>query len=429
MNTILCRHTTSLSCDSDIMSQPASVSRSPPTCRELSISTGQHGGTSKHNIQERESTALAKPIGCPAASPAISRYSEYLKGLYERCLVSSDGKFPPTPSRKYINLAVVHHTPRDQDEVMKNTLHGKVNEILQDKQKISTEDICEPVEHDRPLSLVFIEGPPGIGKSTLAWELCRRWKDIPSMREYNLVVLLRLREKKIQQIQNASDLFPHLDCDLQHFVAKEVVDSNGKGVLFILDGFDELPSSLRHDGLLIDLITGCALPKSTVIVTSRPSATKDFLGPQICKRVEILGFTQECVKEYASSVFKSEPKLLDDFLTYVSASSNPAINSLMYVPLNAAIVVEVYRNSRKTGGPIPKTVTQLYTQLCLILLQRYLQNQSNCSYFLSKFVDLTDESYQHFLQLSQIAFEGLKKNQVIFLASDLPRDLIHFGFP
>ena len=341
-----------------------------------------------------------------------------------------DNKFPPTPSKKYVNLAVVNHTPRDIDKVMQYTLHGNVEQLLESKEKMSIEDILKPIDHRR-LRLVLIEGPPGVGKSTLAWELCRKWDKLSHMRQYSLVVLLRLREKYVQQAKAVADLFYHVNSDLLQSVAKEIVGSEGKGVLFILDGFDELPGELQRDGLLIDFITGRALPKSTVIVTSRPSATAKLLTKccsQVQKRVEILGFTQECVKKYASTVFSSEPKLLDDFLIYISAFNNPAINSLMYIPLNAAIVVEVYRNSRRTGCPIPKTLTQLYTQLCLILLQRYLQNQSNCSYSLSKFVDLTDEYYQHFLQLSQIAFEGLNKNQVIFLASDLPRDLIHFGF-
>ena len=63
--------------------------------------------------------------------------------------------------------------------------------------------------------------------------------------------------------------------------------------------------SLRQRGLLIDLIRGDILPECTVLVTSRP-ATADLL--RSCRsilerRIEILGFTEECVKDYASSVF------------------------------------------------------------------------------------------------------------------------------
>ena len=247
------------------------------------------------------------------------------------------------------------------------------------------------------------------------------------MKEYSLVVLLRLREKSVQQVQTVADLFYHVDSDLRQSVAKEVVSTEGKGVLLILDGFDELPSGLKHDGLLIDLIIGRTLPKSTVIVTSRPSATAELLGKcrsRVQKHVEILGFTQECVKEYASTVFSSEPEMLDDFLTYISASNNPTINSLMYIPLNAAIVVEVYRNSRKTGGPIPKTLTQLYTLLCLTLIQRYLDNEQP----LNRFTDLTEKDYRQFLDLCEVVFHGMKERKVVFSSDSLPKNLAHFGF-
>ena len=338
-----------------------------------------------------------------------------------------DRKFPPTPSKKYVNLTTVYYH-HNIEKVMEYTLHGNVEQLLEGRKKIDIKDILTPIWNtSERLRLVIIEGPPGVGKSTLSWELCRKWDEIPHMSQYSLVVLLRLRENSVQPVKTVADLFYHVDSDLQQSVAKEVVTTEGKGVLFILDGFDELPSDLRHDGLLIDLITGRALPKSTVIVATRPSATASLLRscrPQVQKCVEILGFTQGYVKEYASSVFSSERKLLDDFLTYISASKNPAINSLMYIPLNAAIVVEVYRNSRRTGGPIPKTLTQLYTQLCLTLIQRHLNNEKP-DIILNRFTDLTENDSHHFLKLSEIAFQGFKKAEAVF---SLPRKLVHFGF-
>ena len=363
-------------------------------------------------------------------SSVISRYGDYLEGVYSRSSVSSDGKLPPTPSKTYINLAVVEHTSqiRDIEQVRKNVLHGRVDEMVNGKIKIDIIDILKPQDNGKPVSLVFVEGPPGIGKSTLAWELCRKW----DRKQYDLAVLLRLRETEVQQIESIADLFPHGNKQLQQSVAEEVLGREGKGVLFILDGYDELPHSLRRQGLLLKLLKGEVLPNCSVLVTSRPSATSDLLlacSPQIQRHVEILGFTQECVKDYASSVFFSEPEMLKDFLTYISASQNPAINSLMYIPLNAAIIVHIYRNSRRKGCPIPKTLTQVYTQLCLTLLQRYLKsNDPQDRTILDKFSDLPSTYYDNFKQLAQLAFEQFQKHNVVFYSKDVPKELVHFGF-
>ena len=74
-------------------------------------------------------------------------------------------KFPPTPSKTYVNLAVVKHASqvRDIDKVRKNTLHGRVDKLLEGKIKIEIPDILKPQDNGKPITLVFIEGPPGIG--------------------------------------------------------------------------------------------------------------------------------------------------------------------------------------------------------------------------------------------------------------------------
>ena len=242
-------------------------------------------------------------------------------------------------------------------------------------------------------------------------------------------MLLRLRKRDVQAIKDIPDLFPYrYDKDLQSSVAKEVIEKEGDRVLFILDGYDEFPLHLRDEGILIDLLSGEVLPKSSVVVTSRPSATRDLYmtcRPLVQRHVEILGFTDEQVKEYASSIF-SEPELLEDFLLYVSASKNPAINSLMYVPLNVAIIVEIYRSNRKKGSSIPQTMTQLYIQLCLTLFQRHVSSTKPDTDIVS-FSDLSSSDKKHLLKLAQLAYSKFEQQEVVFYSDSVSKDMVHFG--
>ena len=263
-----------------------------------------------------------------------------------------------------------------------------------------------------------MEGAPGIGKSTLAWELCRKWEELSCMQQYSLVVLLRLREEEVQNIGNISQLFCQYESEDKKSLVKQVSESQGSGVLFILDGFDELPKTLQKKGFLLTLLKGHVLPASTVLVTSRPSATAQLLTSCSPKHIEILGFTQESVEAYASSIFSSEPEKMK-FLDSISASENPAINSLMYVPLNAAIIVQIYLDC-KSDALLPHTLTELYTLLCLTILNRDLKIR------VDKFEDLPADLHKQFLHLSQIAFEGILKEDIIF--HTLPPGLVHFGF-
>ena len=363
----------------------------------------------------------APTSNCPQApSSAISHYREYLEIVYENSTISTDTKWPPTPSREFITLAVVEGQAHCRDEYIGHTLQGNIKQVLKNRKEISIDEILLADEgQKKPPRLVLMEGAPGIGKSTLAWELCRK-----SMRKYSLVVLLRLREVKIQNISSMSQLFCQYESEDKKSLVKEVAKSQGRDMLFILDGFDELPKTLQEESFLLDLIRGRVLPASTVLVTSRPSATAKLFTSCHLKHIEILGFTQESVEAYASSVFSCEPEKLTKFKAYISASKNPAINSLMYVPLNAAIIVLIFSDC-KSDALLPHTLTELYTQLCLTILNRYLE-MNHPSVRVDKFEDLPSDLYQQFLHMSQVAFEGIENEEVIF--HTVPSRLVHFGF-
>ena len=354
----------------------------------------------------------------PAPSSAISHYRTYLKYVYGNSPISPGTKWPPSPGREYISLAVVEGG-RCQDEYIGYPLLGNIKQVLKNRKKISIEQILEPIEGQNKPRLVLMEGAPGIGKSTLAWELCRKWEELSCMQQYSLVILLRLREEKVQQISKVSKLFISYKSKHKKSLVEEVSESQGSGVLFILDGFDELPKTLQKEGFLLNLIRGDVLPASTVLVTSRPSATAELLTSCSPKRIEILGFTQESVEAYASSIFSSEPEKLKKFQDSISASENPAINSLMYVPLNAAIIVQIYLDC-KSDALLPHTLTKLYTLLCLTILNRDLKIR------VDKFEDLPVDLHKQFLHLTQIAFDGILDEEVIF--HTLPLGLVHFGF-
>ena len=365
----------------------------------------------------------------PSPSP-LTRYAKYLRAVYATSPVAVEDKWPPTPSTTYIRLALVKKekvSRGEADHFTRLTLQGEIDTILKAKQPITMEDVLK----DNDARLVVVEGAPGIGKSTLAWELCRQWPTPESLKRFSLVVLLRLREEGVQTATAISDLLYHHNTELCRCVGEEVERREGEGVLLVFDGFDEFPAELRKKSLVAEVISGFYLPKATVLVTSRPSATVELLSDckvRAYKHIEVVGFSDKEIQEYAESIFGCGSELLASFQTYLSV--NPVVRGMMYNPLNCGFVVEVYRLSFLSQRPIPHTQTQLYTEVNLCLLSRHLSAAGDplARRLPDRLEDLPHDSdlYQQLVRLGRLAFEGKVKNQVIFKA--LPEGCSALGF-
>ena len=357
------------------------------------------------------------------------RYADYLKGVYSRNLLApDDDKGLRTPGDVFIKLALVkkEQVSRDKaDKFTRLTLTGDVDEILKEKQSILIKDV---MTLDENINLVVVEGAPGIGKSTLAWELCRQWPTLQSMKRFSLVVLLRLREEGVQASKTISDLFPCPDIPgLSMSVGKKTGEQNGENVLFVFDGFDEFPAKFQKaECLIMRVIRGSSLPKATVLVTSRPSATRDLLtGCKSYKHIEVVGFSKDDIMKKAESVFKPGSELLDSFETYLSV--NPIVKGLMYNPLNCGIVIDVFQNNKISKRPIPRTLTQLYTELCLCLLSRHLNAVEDpmADNVPDQLRDIPEPLHAQLVCLGQLAFEGRMKEQIMF--NQLPEGCSELG--
>ena len=245
------------------------------------------------------------------------------------------------------------------------------------------------------------------------------------MREYGLVVLLRLRDKRVQEVKYVADLFYHDDHELQKSVAKEILYHQGKSVLLLYEGYDELPKRLRiQQSIFLDVLRKRSLPNATILITSRPSATESLhweFREQISQHIEILGFTKDDIISYVHHVIQEE-HVRQDFLQYLKCY--PYIRGMMYVPLNAVIVTEVYKTSQH--GPdefIPTTMTELYTALTRSLLLRYLLSHSEYreqEWNLKNFSDLPKELHEQFYRICEVALDGMIEDQFVF--ENLPND-------
>ena len=403
------------------------VNMSPPTSAPTSAP-----------IRPSSSVVMSQPVPQSGLSPVLTKYKKYLQAYYNARVLAPADKYLPTLHTPYINLAMIsrgRHDCGERDEFTLKTLHGGVDQILESKSPINIEDLLSSGSSGEPVRFILVEGPPGIGKSTFAWELCRRWEEIESLRDYHTVVLLKLREKWVLHATSLSDLFryPSLP-EFSRDVAGEVHESHGQHLLLVLDGFDEVSHSFHEDSVINSILCKQLLPECTIILTTRPSAKatlESVCQPHVDKHVEIIGFTEEERVRYITEVFSKEPELQANFLKYMFLV--PHIKSMMYIPLNCAIIAQVYSESQSSHHlAIPRTRTQLYKALAHSLLVRHMKMKEGNREYTSMLPEgLNEEDMERFRVLAKFAFDSYHKGEskkVTFFKEGIPEGLVHFGF-
>ena len=194
----------------------------------------------------------------------------------------------------------------------------------------------------------------GIGKTTIAHELCLRWaKDGFLAEDFDEVILLQQRSlTDVVKTEFGKENYERL---------KKLA---GRRCLIILEGSDELFDELSAEHR--DLIKDCNRSEDAIMfTTSRPHACEDI---DVYRRIDVVGFGKDKIREFAKDSFPNDIQSSVDFLKQLD--EYPQLHDLCYVPLNFMMLLHVLNCSEKK---LPST----FTELCQVFIMNTLINKEN----------------------------------------------------
>ena len=358
------------------------------------------------------------------SSQVTTDTERYVQGLRDRYLqnpvVYNDLLDRRVGGDKFGQLGLIkgHGGSLSEPEGMKRSwdmLRGKLDNIMNVSEKIDIQDVLKHNDDNSPIKVV-VDGPPGVGKTTLCHKLCNMWaKNELEKCCFDLVFLISLRDEEASSAENIYDLVSlfHGSKSMCEAVSDGIIETDGKDMLLIFDGWDEFKGRDQNRSFILDIIQGRQLHKCNVLVTSRTYASAKLLQlHSVNRHVEVLGFEKEEIFSYVrnelteenSEQLIKELKIREDVL------------SLCYIPFVCSMLVRVYQLS---GFILPNTLTKFYKKYVVYAVKRSMKKQELDPDTIESLEELQEDQKRAFDELCCCAYEKLKTQNTTFNRNDI----------
>ena len=348
-------------------------------------------------------------------NPDVVKFITSIKTKYKGRHINREKQWLIRHSNKLVRLQLVN----------KNKVEGSSTGTRRGEDGKSTPlaycDLFKPESGKvEPVNKVLVEGGAGIGKTTLSISLSEDWACDKLFKEFELLLLLPLRHEKVASAGSLPELLKlfHTSPRVCESVASYFENEEGKNVLVIADGWDELGESQRSEDSFLYQLLFVDFPLMPVVMTSRPSASAPLHNLAYIDRfVEVKGFGEDDIKKYIKSEFSTDHEKAQHLLEQLE--DNPLIESVCSIPLNCSFVCHLWHTLK---GDLPSTMTQLYDKMILHFVCRNLRKLPayGPTFSMESFADLPESLKKSWCNLCEFAFKALKKDQIVFSKKELP---------
>ncbi|XP_051740529.1 NACHT, LRR and PYD domains-containing protein 12-like isoform X2 [Ctenopharyngodon idella] len=325
-------------------------------------------------------------------------------------------------------------------------MEGDHKEVNQEHEIIKTDEAIKPCKSQKSSikcndvfslnknkkKIVLTKGIAGIGKTVSVHKFILDWAEGEANQDIDCVFLLQFRRINCIKDRKISlhEFLQKFNPELEDLETSKICKIYKRNLAFIFDGLDEsrlssdfnsgMVTSVEErssvDELFTSLVNGTLLPSAHVWVTSRPAAANQIPPEYVGLFTEVRGFTDQQTEEYFRKRIKDETQA-SRMISHIKKSRSLYI--MCYIPVFCWITATVLQDIPigSNAENINTTLTEMYIHFLLIQMnmksQKYDRNTER------ERTKLLESNKTMILKLAKLAFEQLKKENIVFYEEDL----------